>query len=68
LLIVDRYPWALELYGLKDAKLELIGASTLEKPELLKSTVLPVTFQLFAGSERPVIEVVQVGTEQVWRL
>jgi Uma2 family endonuclease len=68
LLIVDRYPWALELYGLKDAKLELLGSSTLEKPELLPSTVLPVTFQLFEGVERPVIEVAQVGTEQVWRL
>jgi Uma2 family endonuclease len=68
LLIVDRYPWALELYGLKDAKLELIGSSTLEKPDLVQSSVLPITFQLLAGVDRPVIEIARVGTEKVWRL
>jgi Uma2 family endonuclease len=32
LLIVDRYPWALELYVLKGTQLELAGRSTVDDP------------------------------------
>ncbi len=56
LLIVDRYPWALELYRLGEAGvLELVGRSTLERPDTLTSQVMPLTFQLIAGDERPSI-------------
>lgn len=66
LLLVDRFPWALELYALKEAKLELVGFSTLEQPELLQSTVLPLSFRLVPGEARPGIEVRHADGNQVW--
>jgi Uma2 family endonuclease len=66
LLLVDRYPWALELYSLQEGKLELAGRSTLQEPQLLESKVLPLVFRLVAGEERPKIEVTHPQTGQRW--
>src|SRR4051794_39484833 len=49
LLLVDRFPWALELYRLQDNVLALTGRSDLEKSEVLSSEVLPVSFRLLPG-------------------
>jgi Uma2 family endonuclease len=68
LLIVDRYPWALELYVLKRGKLKLAGCSTLEDPQTIESTVLPLTFRLVDGETRPVIEVTHIDGKEVWRV
>jgi hypothetical protein len=57
LLIVDRNPWALELYRLDDAALRLVGKLTPGDGAALRSAVVPLTFGLRAGAERPVIEV-----------
>jgi hypothetical protein len=56
LLIVDRFPWALELHALKRKKLRLVGRCTPERPKWLKSRVLPLKFRLVDGTPRPVIE------------
>jgi hypothetical protein len=67
-LIVDRFPWALELYRLEAGQLKLAGRSTSELPGELQSTVLPLNFRLVAGGERPVIEVTHHDGRQEWRV
>ena len=66
LLIVDRYPWALELYRLQGGELRLVGRSTVERPEILASEVLPLSWRLIAGQRRPQIEVVHADGRQRW--
>lgn len=66
LLMLDRYPWALELYRLIDGQLQLVGTSTPEQPQWLPSAVLPLRFRLVAGEERPRIEVVHSDGEPRW--
>ncbi len=56
-LVVDRNPWRLQLYRLADGRMISAGVSTLENHESLPSAVLPLTFRLIAGPERPVIDV-----------
>lgn len=68
LLVVDRYPWALELYRLDAGRLDLAGTSTVDQPGVLTSTVLPLTFRLLSGKERPVIEAAKVDGTQTWRV
>lgn len=46
LLVIERDPWALRLYRLEDDSLQLIGTSTSESPEMLRSEVVPLSFQL----------------------
>jgi len=65
-LIVDRSPWRLQLYRLQNGKMVLAGISELNQPDLLKSSVLPMTFRLAAASPRPQIEIADIGTGQTW--
>lgn len=65
-LIVDRYPWALELYRLTDGELAAVGESTLDSPELLNSEVIPLSFRLQQGIERPNIQIVHHDGRQRW--
>ena len=66
LLLVDRKPWALELYRLRDGVLVLVGKSDLDQPNVLVSEVVPLTFQLAAGDPRPTIEMVHADGVQRW--
>ena len=66
LLLIDRKPWGLELYRLTGGHLELVGKSDLAKPEALASTVVPVSFRLTAGAQRPAIEVAHRDGVQRW--
>ena len=67
LLIVDRYPWALELYRLNASQAyDMVGRSALEQPEILESQVLPLSFQLGPGKERPAILVKHADGVQAW--
>ncbi len=66
LLIVDRGPWLLELYRLDDGHLLSIGQSTSASPLELKSSVVPLSFRLIDGKERPQIEVLRLDREQRW--
>ena len=65
-MIVDREPWALELYQLRGGKLELAGRSDLASPAVLASSVVPLTFQLRAATPRPTIHLTQTETGQTW--
>ncbi len=67
LLIVDRYPWALELHRLMaDGTYQLAGRSSVERPDILTSQILPLCFRLEAGEERPVILVIHADGVQTW--
>ncbi len=66
LLVIDRDPWALELYQLRRGKLRLTGRSDVANPAELASGVLPLTFQLRDGTPRPVVVVTHTGTGQIW--
>jgi Uma2 family endonuclease len=68
LLIVDRDPWALELYRLEEGDLALTGRSSLDEPESLPSAVLPLVFRLVPGKNRPTIEVLQADGSPTWTI
>ena len=66
LLVIDRDPWSLDLYRLRDGKLASCGKLDAGATDLLPSEVLPLSFRLIAGSPRPIIEVRHRETGQVW--
>jgi Uma2 family endonuclease len=68
LLILDRDDWALELYRLIDGRLDLVGNSTPDRPEILSSQVLPLTFRLVPGQGRPTLELCRHDGAQVWQI
>ena len=68
LLVLDRHPWALELYRLADGRLELVGVSTPDKPDVLASEVLLLSFRLVPGEGRPTIELARLDGGQSWRI
>ena len=68
LLIVDRQPWALQLYRLKDGELVDAGSSALPSSLPLRSEVVPLTFRLIPGTERPRIEVARQDGSERWNV
>lgn len=68
MVIVDRQPWAIELYRLADGTLKLIGNSMLDEPIPVASEVVPPWFRLVAEGEKPRIEVVHREDGRRWRV
>ena len=66
LLIVDRKPWALELYRLNNGSLDLVGRSTGAEPEPVLSDVLPLAFRIVPGKTRPAIEITDTRHNRSW--
>ena len=66
LLLIDRDPWALELYRLDEKALLLVDTSTLEQPHVLTSQVVPLTWKLVPGESRPQIEIHHADDRQQW--
>ena len=66
LLLVDRFPWALELHRLREGKYDLVGRSTLEGQVELASEVLPLSFRLVPGADRPLIAIAERGGDRRW--
>jgi len=67
LLLVDRYPWSLELYRLNAAgSFDLVGRSTLDQPDILESRVMPLAFHLADGAKRPTIVIRHLNSDQTW--
>lgn len=56
LLVLDREPWKLSLYRLAGGELHSGGAVAVDDAIWLASTVLPLSFRLVTGIERPRIE------------
>ncbi len=65
-LLIDRYPWALELYRWSEGRLALVGTSHPGQPEVLSSSTLSLTFRLMPGEDRPILEVAQANGDRVW--
>ncbi len=68
LLIIDRYPWSLELLRHNGQELALAGQSTVEKSEIIASVVVPLSFQLLPAQPRPEIRIVEIGSTRDWTL
>lgn len=68
LLIVDRDPWALVLYRLNEGELTLVGKSSPEESTVLQSAVVPLSFLMKPGDERPAIEVLHNDSQQNWTI
>lgn len=68
LLIIDRLPWALELYRLESGELQSVGQSMVDSTLQLQSLVLPLNFRLVPGDTRPVIEITHSDGRQTWRI
>jgi Uma2 family endonuclease len=68
LLLVDRDPWAIELYQRQGSELIRSHTSTPEQSSSVKSAVLSVTFRMVAGPERPSIEIVHDDGVQRWNV
>ena len=66
LLVVEREPWALELYQLRKSRLASVGRSDVTTSTVLTSGVLPLSFRLLPGTARPVMEVVHTTTGERW--
>jgi Uma2 family endonuclease len=68
LLLIDRDPWAVELYRLGDGQFEPVGVSKLDDDQVLHSEQGPLAFRLVAGDDRPVVEVSLAGGEKQWEV
>lgn len=68
LLVVDRDPWGLELYRLGGETMGLVGRASIESGRRLESHVLPLSFGLIPGDDRPVIEAIHADGEQHWSI
>jgi Uma2 family endonuclease len=65
-LLIDRDPWHLELYRLEETGLNLAGQNVVDDPSHLVSQVLPLSFRLAAGADRPHVEVIHADGIQRW--
>lgn len=68
LLVIDRYPWKLELYRHDGEFLRSVGVATVENGAWICSEVVGLKFRLVEGLERPVIEVQTLDESQQWRI
>jgi Uma2 family endonuclease len=65
-LIVNRQKWALELYRHQDGELCKVAESTLARPDVLASNVVPLEFHLIPGEARPQVEVRHRTSGERW--
>jgi len=68
LLVIDRDPWALELYRLENGQLLLSEKATVENPVILTSSVLPLSFTLSGEPASSHIEVAHADSRQRWSI
>lgn len=66
LMLVDRDPWALELYRLQEGGLAMVGRSTVDDRLTLSSSVIPLSWRLVPGESRPQIEIARLDDQQRW--
>ena len=67
LLIIDRRPWALELYRLDGEAMRSVGKVTEQGGELT-SEVVPLRFALRPAEDRPRIVVTHASGQPVWEI
>lgn len=65
-LVVERAPWAVELFTLTGGQLVSAGRSDVSNGAVLSSVALGLTFKLVSGTPRPRIEVTQSTSGKSW--
>ncbi len=65
-LVVERVPWAVELFVLGGSRLVTAGRSDVANGTVLTSIALGLTFKLVGGTPRPRIEVTHPATGKSW--
>ena len=68
LLVVDRYPWALQLYRLQNGRLELVSESTFDNETVVGSEIVSLSFQLAADEGSRQFVVRQQDGDQSWTI
>lgn len=68
MLIIDRDPWSLELFRLTKRALKSVGTSTIESDAVLTSQMLPLSFRLMSGRDRPSIHVTRTSDGRTWQV
>jgi len=68
LLVVDRFPWALQLYRLQNERLELVAESTFENEATVASTIVPLSFQLCTCDAGRHFAIRQQNGDQSWTI
>lgn len=66
-LVVDRYPWKLELYRRDNNEMKLVGRIRPGEGRKLVSAVVPFEFQLLRGRPRPKVKIIHTETGQEWQ-
>ena len=66
MMVVDRNPWAIELYRLAEGEMQLVGKSTLAESIQVASAVVPLAFRLVEQDGKPWIEVVHRQDGRRW--
>jgi len=66
LLVIDRDPWELTLFRLRNDTLQLIAKSRTDNATPITSDVVPLRFTLLVDKTRPVIEVAHHDGSQRW--
>ncbi len=67
-VIVERHPWAVELFQLQSDRLVSVGRSDEANGVALDSAVLPVRYRVVTGSVPLRVEVTNLKTNQTWNL
>jgi Uma2 family endonuclease len=68
LLIIDRFPWSLELYRHNGSELVLAARSSVENGDVVASAIVPLSFQLLAAPGRPQIRITEIGGQREWNV
>ncbi|MEK6261694.1 MAG: Uma2 family endonuclease [Planctomycetota bacterium] len=66
LIIVDRAPWAIELYRLSGSQLSLVGRTDIDSSTVLETESVPLRWRLVAGPERPLLEATVPDGSKSW--
>lgn len=67
-VVIERDPWAVELFRLQSNRLVSIGRSDGENGAVLDSAVLPVRYRVVPGTSPLRVEVTNRKTNQTWNL
>ena len=66
LLVIDREPWRIVLHRLQEQRLVVVAEARPDDGTVVESGVLPFTFRLTAGPNRPRLEVIHTTSGECW--
>ena len=67
-LVIDRHPWAIELYRPESGRMRRVGRSTVGASLPIALELLPLSFRLVVGKNRPAIEIVHKSDGRRWSI